>query len=67
MPDPAGQVFKPIIIPAPIPLPLDPPILADFELTSWLTREHLDVMLATIPKDFLYPREIDLLVFVVRI
>lgn len=66
MPDPAGQVFEPIVIPELAPLPLDPPFLADFEPTSHLTQEHLDHMLATIPKGFLSDREIDLLVFVIR-
>jgi len=65
MPDPAGQVFKPIIIPELAPLPLDPPLLTDFEPTSRLTLERLNYMLATIPKDFLTDREIDLLVFVI--
>lgn len=66
MPDPTGQVFGPIVIPELAPLPLEPPLLADFKPTSCLTHECLDYMLATIPKGFLSDREIDLLVFVIR-
>ena len=66
MPDPAGQVFKPIDIPELPPLPLDPPFLEDFEPTMRLTQERLNFILATIPEGFLSPREIDLLVFVLR-
>jgi hypothetical protein len=66
MPDPAGQIFKPIIIPELAKLPLEPPLLVDFEPTPRLSRERLDYMLATIPEGFLSKREVDLLVFVIR-
>ena len=66
MPDPAGQVFEPIVIPELTPLPLEPPYLADFEPTTQLTQECLDYMQATIPQGFLSNCEIDLLVFVIR-
>jgi hypothetical protein len=66
MPDPAGQVFKTITIPELTPLPLNPPYLADFEPTTRLTRDRLDFILGTVPKDFLSEREINLLVYVLR-
>ncbi|GLB41124.1 putative transposition, RNA-mediated [Lyophyllum shimeji] len=66
MPDPAGQVFKPVIIPTLPPLSLDPPLLANFVPTGRLTRERLDSILQTVPADFLTPREIDLLAEVLR-
>ena len=66
MPDPAGQVFLPVIIPSLPSLPLDPPRLADFIPTKRLTEDRLTKMLSSIPKDFLRPREIDLLVHVLR-
>ena len=66
MPDPAGQVFLPVVIP-PLPsLPLDPPQLAKFLPTKRLTEDHLTKILSSIPKDFLCPREIDLLVYVLH-
>ena len=64
MPDPAGQVFLPIIIPSLPSLPLDPPLLAEFIPIKCLTKEHLMKTLSSIPKDFLCPREVDLLVYV---
>ena len=64
MPDPTGQVFKPITIPELTPLPLNPPYLAAFEPTARLTRDRLDFILGMVPKDFLSERELDLLVYV---
>ena len=66
MPDPAGQVFLPVIIPSLPSLPLDPPRLANFKPTKRLTRERLEKILMSVPQDFLRPREIDLLVFVLQ-
>lgn len=66
MPNPDGQVFKPIIIEKPPPLPFNPPPLADFKVSELgqLTRERLDHILAGVRENFLLPREIDLLVYV---
>ena len=66
MPDPAGQVFLPVVILQLPPLPLDPPQLAKFLPTKRLTQEWLDKILASVPKGFLLPREVDLLVYVLR-
>jgi hypothetical protein len=66
MPDPAGQVFKPVDIQDLSPLPLDPPLLEKFELMKRLTRERLNFILDTVPKGFLSAREVDLLAFVLR-
>ena len=66
MPDPAGQVFRPVILP-PLPLlPLDPPFLQNFVPTRRLSLERLQKILTSVPKGFLKPREIDLLVFVLQ-
>lgn len=66
MPDPAGHVFLPVIIP-PLPsLPLDPPLLSKFLPTQCLTLECLQKIIHMVPKDFLKPREIDLLGFVLQ-
>ena len=66
MPDPAGQVFLPVVIP-PLPsLPLDPPQLAKFLPTKRLTQERLEKILSSVPQGFLQPREIDLLVHVLQ-
>ncbi|GLB39425.1 putative transposition, RNA-mediated [Lyophyllum shimeji] len=62
MPDPAGQEFKPVIIPPLPPLSLNPPLLANFIPTARLTRERLDMILKTVPPGFLSDRELDLLV-----
>ena len=62
--DPAGQVFLPVIIPSLPPLPLDPPSISNFLPTQCLTQERLQKIIDSIPKNFLLPREIDLLVFV---
>jgi hypothetical protein len=67
MPDPAGQVFKPVVIPELEPLPLDPPFLADFEPTPRLTRDRLDFILKTVPEGFLLKREVDLFVYMLKI
>jgi len=66
MPDPTGQVFLPVIIPPLLSLPLDPPFLQNFLPTRCLTQECLKKIIASVPKDFLWPWEIDLLVFVLR-
>ncbi|GLB39064.1 hypothetical protein LshimejAT787_0602260 [Lyophyllum shimeji] len=66
MPDPAGQEFKPVIIPPLPPLSLNPPLLANFIPTARLTRERLDMILKTVPPGFLSDRELDLLVEVLR-
>ena len=67
MPDSAGQVFKPIIIPDLEPLPLNLLFLANFEPTSCLTRDHLDFILKTVPKGFLLECKIDLFVYMLKI
>jgi len=64
MPDPAGQVFLPVIIPSLPPLPLDLPSISNFLPTQCLMQEQLQKIINSIPKDFLLPQEIDLLVFV---
>jgi len=66
MPDPAGQVFLPVTIPELPPLPLEPPSHLDFVPTQCLTLEHLKKILTSVPKGFLQPQEIDLLVFVLQ-
>jgi hypothetical protein len=66
MPDPAGQEFKPIIIPELPPLPLYPLVYADFEPTERLSQSWLDKIISTIPQNFLSPQEIDLLTYVLR-
>jgi hypothetical protein len=66
MPDPAGQVFLPVIIPLLPSLPLDPPPLAEFKPTERLTEDRLSKILLSIPKGFLRPREVDLLVYILR-
>lgn len=64
MPDLTEQQFRPIILPTPPPLPTHPPPISEFVPTERLTRERLDVILATVPTDFLRPAELDLLVYV---
>ena len=66
MPDPAGQVFLPVTIPSLPPLPLDPTFCLDFIPMQQLTLECLEKILTSMPKGFLQPREIDLLVFVLQ-
>ena len=55
MPDLAEQVFLPVIIPPLPPLPLDPPFLQNFLPTRHLMQEHLQKIIASVPKDFLQP------------
>ncbi|OJT10001.1 Retrovirus-related Pol polyprotein from transposon 17.6 [Trametes pubescens] len=64
MPDLSEQRFKPLILSPPPPLPTHPPTVSSFAPMPRLTREHLDIILATVPPDFLQPAEIDLLVYV---
>ncbi len=64
MPDLSEQQFRPIVLATPPALPSHPPSLAEFVPTSRLTRERLDVILGTVPPDFLRPAEVDLLVHV---
>ncbi|RDB30945.1 hypothetical protein Hypma_004878 [Hypsizygus marmoreus] len=66
MPDESNQMFQPVTIPQLPPLSLNPPLLENFVPTERLTRERLDVILASVPEGFLQPREIDLLVDVLR-
>jgi hypothetical protein len=66
MPDPAGQVFRPVSIPSLPSLPLDPPSLQDFIPSRRLSLDRLQKILTSVPKGFLKPREIDLLVFVLQ-
>ena len=66
MPDPAGQVFRPVEIPILPLLPLDPPFLQDFIPSKRLSLERLQKILTSVPKGFLQPREIDLLVFILQ-
>lgn len=66
MPDPEGQVFRPVVIEEPPPLPTNPPSLSDFVPTKKLTIERLNDILSRVPEGFLKPREVDLLVHVLR-
>lgn len=66
MPDPSGQVFRPVIIPSLPPLPLDPPAVQDFVPTQRLTLDRMEKILSSVPKGFLRPRELDLLVFILQ-
>ena len=66
MPDPAGQVFRPVDIPKLPLLPLDPPFLREFVPSKRLSLERLQKILTSVPKGFLQPREIDLLDFVLK-
>jgi hypothetical protein len=66
MPDPMGQVFKCVEIPKLPPLPFDVTPLTEFQPTDRIMQERLDSMLKTIPKNFLLPHEIDLLVYILR-
>ncbi|OSC96481.1 DNA/RNA polymerase, partial [Trametes coccinea BRFM310] len=65
MPDTSAQVFKRLELPPPPPLPIHPPTLDDFIPTDRLTRARLDLILASIPDEFLRPAEIALLAYVV--
>jgi hypothetical protein len=66
MPDAASQMYKPIIIPVPTPLPFDPPIRSQFVPGVRLSRERLDALISKIPEKFLLDREIDLLIHVLK-
>ena len=66
MPDPAGQVFRPVEIPTLPLLPLDPPFLQDFVPSKRLSLDRLEKILTSVPTGFLQPREVDLLVFVLH-
>ena len=66
MPDPSGQTFKRVEIPPLPPLSFEVPTLSEFIPTERITQERLETMLKTIPEKFLHPREIDLLVSVIR-
>lgn len=66
MPDLNGQVFKCVEIPDLSPLPFNVPHLVNFVPTEHITQEHLEVMLQTVPENFLFSHEIDLLAFIIR-
>ncbi|RDB15415.1 hypothetical protein Hypma_004284, partial [Hypsizygus marmoreus] len=66
MPEAATQEFKPVIIPQLPPLSLNPLPLDEFVPTRRLTRERLDMILTSVPAGFLQPREIDLLVDILK-
>jgi len=55
MPDPAGQAFRPVIIPSLPPLPLDPLSLQDFVPTQRLSLDRLEKILTSVPQGFLKP------------
>lgn len=67
MPNPSAQVFKPIVIDDPTPLPHHPPFRSSFKPSERLTQERLDKILLTVPPDFLSSQEIDLLVYVLDV
>ncbi|KZT05480.1 uncharacterized protein LAESUDRAFT_609460, partial [Laetiporus sulphureus 93-53] len=67
MPNPAAQVFSPIIIPKLDPLPTHPPPRIAFIPTNRLMQERLDAILHMIPANFLWSEEIDLLIHVLDI
>lgn len=67
MPNPSAQVFKPIVIDDPAPLPHHPPFRSSFKPSERLTQERLDKILLTVPPDFLSSQEIDLLVYVLDV
>jgi hypothetical protein len=66
MPNPSAQIFKPVIIPTPEPLPVRPPPLAEFVPTERLTRERLDLILSAIPAGYLLPAEVDLFAYILQ-
>jgi len=47
-------------------LPLDPPYLQDFVPTHRLSLDRLQKILTSVPKGFLKPHEIDLMVFILQ-
>ncbi len=65
MPDLSAQAFKPLEIPETIPLPTSPPPYDALPFDDRMTRERLDIILATIPDGFLSPEEINLIAFVI--
>ena len=65
MPDPGGQVFRPIVLPEQSPLPLNPPPLRDFKFTKKLTRERVNEVMGRILEGFLTEQERDLMAYVV--
>ncbi|RDX42932.1 hypothetical protein OH76DRAFT_1318023, partial [Lentinus brumalis] len=65
MPDLSAQAFKPLEIPATLPLPTSPPSFSSLAFDDRMTADRLDVILGTIPDDFLSKEEIDLIAFVV--
>ncbi|RDX42280.1 hypothetical protein OH76DRAFT_1333527, partial [Lentinus brumalis] len=65
MPDLSTQAFKPLEIPIPDPLPTNPPPFKTLDFDARITPERLDVILATIPDDFLSKEEVDLIAFVI--
>jgi hypothetical protein len=67
MPDPEGQIFKPVIIDPQPALPLNPPFFADFIPTKRLTLPRLQKILSGIPSGFLHPREVDLLIHILDV
>ncbi|KAL1938197.1 hypothetical protein VTO73DRAFT_11841 [Trametes versicolor] len=58
------QQFLPIVLPTPPPLPTHPPPTAAFSPTPRLSLERLNIILGTVPADFLWPAELDLLIHV---
>jgi hypothetical protein len=66
MPNEASQVYKPIIIPVPPSLPLNPPLKSKFVPGDRLTRERLEALLNKVPEKFLLDREVDLLIYVLK-
>ncbi|RDX46647.1 hypothetical protein OH76DRAFT_1334051, partial [Lentinus brumalis] len=67
MPDLSAQAFKPLEIPEtkPLPFKFTPPTLDSLAFDDRLTRERLDIILATIPDGFLSSDEINLIAFVI--
>ena len=63
MPDPAGQVFHPVEIPL---LPIDLLFLWEFVPSECLSLDCLQKILTSVPKGFLQPCEINLLVLVLQ-
>ncbi|KIP01284.1 hypothetical protein PHLGIDRAFT_80760, partial [Phlebiopsis gigantea 11061_1 CR5-6] len=64
MPNSSAQVFKPIPIEDPEPLPHHPIPYAQIIPTARLSRERLDRILGTVPDGFLSSAELDLLAHV---
>ncbi|KAF7371577.1 Retrovirus-related Pol polyprotein from transposon 17.6 [Mycena venus] len=66
MPNPSAQVFRPVIIPTPEPLPTHPPPISEFIPTDRLTKERLEIILSSIPAGYLSPAEMDLFAFILH-